>query len=170
MKKTLILLQLFVGFGVFAQSKDDFMDKGSLSLMYGKYSQYDKYGISYNTKVVKSWYFENSRVDLNVEFELAKMHSNSGSMWQGSVIPMFNWHFKNRVYLQAGIGGTYLSSKNFGDKEFGSKLNFSDNIGIGYQISPSTSITYRISHYSNAGIKKPNPGLNMQQVILSYRF
>jgi lipid A 3-O-deacylase len=91
-------------------------------------------------------------------------------MWQATINPMFNWEFNNNFFLQAGIGVTRLSENNFADRQFGSKFNFSDNLGVGYKFTPNTSLTYRISHYSNAGIKKPNPGIEMQQVILSHRF
>ena len=90
-------------------------------------------------------------------------------MWQTTVTPMINWNY-NKFFLQAGIGLTYLSTNYFSERHFGSRFNFSDNLGFGYKFSPNTTLTYRISHYSNLSIKKPNPGINMQQVILDYKF
>ena len=52
------------------------------------------------------------------------------------------------------------------DKRFGTVFNFGNHIGVGYRLQGSTSPEWslRLQHFSNAGIRNPNPGENFLQV------
>lgn len=142
----------------------------------GQYENQQRLAISYRSGPIWSKHFGSSSLQFILEPEIAywktkqNLNASNQELWQFSMNPMLTWQFINRWYLEAGIGLTYLSEKNFDDKKIGSKLNFSDNIGLGYQINKNNSIGYRYSHYSNASIKKPNPGLDMHQIVFRVTF
>lgn len=176
MKKLLLTSLLSLCFPAFAQNSSyvEQFKSGDWSLVYGSHSHYNKYGLSYTTAPLKVWQLESSTVDLSLELEASKWDASnrfsSTSMWQAAINPVWSWRFENGIFLQGAIGASYFSKNTFADKEFGSRWNFSDNLAVGYQFTDNTSLAYRISHYSNAGLKNPNPGINMQQLILTHRF
>ncbi|GAB1107552.1 MAG: hypothetical protein Sw2PiMacB_18690 [Shewanella algae] len=75
-------------------------------------------------------------------------------------------------YLEAGIGFALLDDSQFAGKDVGSHYQFEDRLGFafkfGRQRKQTVSITYL--HYSNAGLSKPNPGLDFVNLAYSYRF
>jgi lipid A 3-O-deacylase len=75
-------------------------------------------------------------------------------------------------YAEAGIGAHLLSRTQIGDKRLSTKFQFGDHIGFGYRFGErgAWDLGYRFQHLSNAGIKKPNDGINFHQVRLQYRF
>jgi lipid A 3-O-deacylase len=79
---------------------------------------------------------------------------------QGSVVP----------YLEAGIGAAYFTRSNFRSegRDLGSRLLFEDRFGAGLRFPTGTEIGLRVYHYSNAGIRKPNNGI--ETATLHYRF
>ncbi len=46
-----------------------------------------------------------------------------------------------------------------GDQNLGSSLNFEDRIGAGLKFANGQSVGVRAIHYSNAGLKQPNDGI-----------
>jgi lipid A 3-O-deacylase len=75
-------------------------------------------------------------------------------------------------YIEAGIGAHLLSRSDIGNKQLSTRFQFGDHIGIGYRFGDKGQfdLGYRFQHLSNAGIKRPNPGINFSQVRLTYRF
>ena len=72
--------------------------------------------------------------------------------------------------LVGGSSPTLLSRHDFGNRDFGDDFQFTSYIGLNWDITRNISLGWRFQHMSNAGISKPNPGLNMQMISLSYRF
>jgi len=66
-----------------------------------------------------------------------------------------------RPYAEGGIGGIYTQWKVDGQ---GSHLNFNPQLGIGAEFSAGLAGTYlaavRLHHFSNAGLKEDNRGVN----------
>jgi hypothetical protein len=66
-----------------------------------------------------------------------------------------------RPYVEGGIGGIYTQWKVDGQ---GSHLNFNPQLGIGTEFSSGDGATYlvavRLHHFSNAGLKEDNRGVN----------
>ncbi len=74
-------------------------------------------------------------------------------------------------YVEAGIGAYLLSDLYDNDgKRFSTAFQFGDHVGLGYFFSNDLEIGLRIQHFSNASIKKPNPGVNFAIVQLRYAF
>ena len=73
-------------------------------------------------------------------------------------------------YIEAGIGASYFTRSNFDkeDRDLGSKFQFEDRLGAGVRFADGSQLGLRIFHYSNAGIKSPNQGI--ETVSLHYRF
>jgi hypothetical protein len=75
-------------------------------------------------------------------------------------------------YVEAAIGLHLLSRSSIGDKRLSTKFQFGDHLGFGYRFGARNAfdLGYRFQHHSNAGIKRPNPGINFHQVRLQYHF
>src|SRR5258706_7691028 len=76
------------------------------------------------------------------------------------------------LYGELGIGWHLQSHTTIGDKSMSTAFQFGDHIGIGYRFGAKRAydLSYRLQHLSNASIKKPNDGINFNQVRLQYHF
>ena len=114
------------------------------------------------------------RLELKGELGAAYWHARGSrsptSVWQASATPFLRWTFNNRYFVEAGVGATVFSRTHFADKDIGSAFQFGSHFGVGMNFNPSSSLSLRISHYSNAGLKSPNPGLDVVQLGYSYKY
>ena len=62
-----------------------------------------------------------------------------------------------------------VSLNKIDNKDLSTRFQFEDRIGIGLK-NRNLNFYLRFMHYSNAGIKEPNDGLNSTMVGFSYRF
>jgi len=92
--------------------------------------------------------------------------------------PVFRYQRNSRVfgilpYVEGAIG-FHLISPTFinSDRKFGSAFEFGDHVGAGFRFGSREQydLTYRFQHLSNGGIKKPNQGINFNQIRLAYHF
>ena len=74
------------------------------------------------------------------------------------------------VSIEAGLAPTFLSTHEFGTKDFGALLQFTSQVGLDLDLGRHFRFSYRFQHMSNGGFSSPNPGLNLNVVGLSYRF
>ena len=89
-----------------------------------------------------------------------------------TLTPMFRLNFGASVagvtpFLEAGIGAAYFTETDLGDQDLGSKFQFEDRLGAGVRFASGSEVGVRYYHYSNAGIKQPNDGIDM--AALYYR-
>ncbi|MDO5654163.1 MAG: acyloxyacyl hydrolase [Brachymonas sp.] len=78
-----------------------------------------------------------------------------------------------RFFAEASIGLRLLSHTHITPtRTLSTAFQFSDVIGAGVQWGPQARSTLgvRIQHLSNAGIKRPNPGINFAQIYYTHRF
>jgi len=76
-------------------------------------------------------------------------------------------------FAEAGIGPNWISPKYRNDtREFSTTFNFGDRIAIGRRFGEQQAheISVGFEHFSNAGIKHPNPGENFVQVRYACHF
>jgi opacity protein-like surface antigen len=75
-------------------------------------------------------------------------------------------------YVEAAIGFHLLSKTSIGDKRLSTAFQFGDHLGAGLRFGPKGQydLGYRFQHLSNAGIKRPNNGVNFHQVRFQYHF
>ncbi len=73
------------------------------------------------------------------------------------------------VYLEAGIGVSFISDTHFAGKDVSTHYQFEDRIGFMTEFGEHNQhhMSVRYFHYSNAGLKEPNPGLDF--IALSYQ-
>ncbi|GAA5098647.1 acyloxyacyl hydrolase [Wohlfahrtiimonas larvae] len=103
-------------------------------------------------------------------WEKGKYGKNAASI---SFAPVFTYNFytNNTIepFIELGIGVSAFSKTKVGDKNLGSSFNFEDRIGFGARFGDHT-LGIRAIHYSNAGIKSPNNGIESYSLYYSYKF
>ena len=76
-------------------------------------------------------------------------------------------------FMELGVGVSWMDQR-FATprKEFGSRWNFYDTIGLGYNFGAAHAheLALRWVHVSNGGLKKPNPGQDFIQLRYVARF
>ncbi|UTV30562.1 acyloxyacyl hydrolase [Photobacterium atrarenae] len=88
--------------------------------------------------------------------------------------PVFSYVFHtpsptSYLFIEAGIGASYLSEHSIGDLNFGGQFQFEDRLGIGAQ-HQSWRVSFRLFHFSNADIYDSNDGIDLWLVSLQYLF
>ena len=75
-------------------------------------------------------------------------------------------------YAELGLGAHLQSETTIGDKSMSTAFQFGSHLGVGYRfgVKRAFDLSYRYQHLSNAGIHKPNDGINFNQVRLQYHF
>ncbi|WP_449432860.1 acyloxyacyl hydrolase [Pseudomonas putida] len=90
-----------------------------------------------------------------------------------SFSPVFVYEFSGFTYtpyIEAGIGLAAFSKTDVGDHRLGSAVNFEDRIGFGLKLPAAQRVGLRAIHYSNAGIKQPNDGVESYSLFYSKGF
>jgi lipid A 3-O-deacylase len=98
--------------------------------------------------------------------------------WLGQVgiVPTFRYRAAEGTspwFVELGIGASLTTAVyETQRKRFSTSFNFADRIGVGrnFGASGQHELSLRVEHFSNAGIKRPNPGENFAQLRYSYRF
>ena len=89
--------------------------------------------------------------------------------------PVLRFHSKSQYpwFVEAGIGG-FVSNHLYEnrDKRFSTAFNFGSHLGLGYftGMKRENEWMLRIEHFSNASIKRPNPGENFIQLRYARHF
>jgi lipid A 3-O-deacylase len=86
-----------------------------------------------------------------------------------SFTPVFVYEFAGETvkpYIEAGIGVAAFANTELEDNDLGSSFQFEDRIGLGLRFA-GQEVGIRALHYSNAGIKQPNDGV--EAYTLHYR-
>lgn len=102
--------------------------------------------------------------------------SESGVLTQLAAIPVLRYRFADggsAWFVEGGIGATVTSSVfRSRDKHFSTAFNFGDHVGLGYAFGAARKdeVVLRAEHFSNAGIKHPNPGENFLQLRYAHYF
>lgn len=87
-----------------------------------------------------------------------------------SVAPVFVYEFAGdavKPYLEAGIGIAAFENTKVENNDLGSSFQFEDRLGAGLRFAGGHEVGIRAIHYSNAGIKNPNDGI--ESYALHYR-
>ncbi len=101
--------------------------------------------------------------------------AGSDSAWvtQLGITPVLRLHptaWSEGWFVEAGIGVNVLAPiyRN-GDKRFSTAFNFGDHFAVGRRFGEGLrhEIALRLQHFSNAGIRHPNPGENFLQLRYS---
>jgi hypothetical protein len=102
--------------------------------------------------------------------------SEHGVLTQVSLIPVLRYRMdegRSPWFVEGGVGVTVTSSVyRSTDKHFSTAFNFGDHLGVGYAFGAARNdeIALRAEHFSNAGIKHPNPGQNFVELRYTHYF
>lgn len=92
------------------------------------------------------------------------------------LVPMLRYRFAAGAspwFIEGGIGLTFMDRMfRTSDKQFSTRFNFADVVGVGRSFGEQQrqEVTLRLTHFSNGGVKHPNPGLNMVRLRYGWMF
>jgi lipid A 3-O-deacylase len=100
------------------------------------------------------------------------------SAWvtQFGITPVWRWHPREPTthwFVEGGIGANLLAPiYRSRDKRFSTRFNFGDHLAVGWYLDAQRrhELALRVQHFSNAGIKRPNPGEDFVQLRYLGRF
>ena len=98
------------------------------------------------------------------------------TLTQLGLVPVWRLRFdqgRSDWFVEAGIGVSVLDKQyQIPGKRFGTEFNFHDTVGVGrsFGTNRASELSLRLTHFSNAGIDKPNPGENFLQLRYQRRF
>ncbi|RKP59085.1 acyloxyacyl hydrolase [Pararobbsia silviterrae] len=78
-----------------------------------------------------------------------------------------------RPFFEAGVGVRLLSGVHLNEAyDISTAFQFADMVGVGLKFGGKGQyeLGYRFEHLSNASIKRPNPGINFEQLYVGYMF
>lgn len=77
-----------------------------------------------------------------------------------------------RPYLDFAVGAHLLCENKADNRDLSSAFQFGDYLGLGVQLGAAgrVELGYRFQHFSNAGIERPNSGINFHLLHISYRY
>lgn len=84
------------------------------------------------------------------------------------LFPAFSFN-NTPFYVEAGIGVSLVDETHFADKNISTHYQFEDRVGLVADFG-ETNVALRVIHYSNAGFKSPNPGLDFITLSMARRF
>lgn len=106
----------------------------------------------------------------------AKDNGGRTGFTQVGVVPLLRYRFgegRSPWFVEAGIGLTYMHRiYRTSEKQFSTRLNFADVLGAGRNFGEGQrqEVSLRLTHFSNGGVKEPNPGMNLVQLRYGVTF
>lgn len=134
------------------------------------------------------------RIGLGFDWERSWLRSETGQLtgywdvglthWNGgkdasarttlSFAPVFVYEFATRSsvtpFIEAGVGVSLFSGTRAGERNLGSSFNFEDRLGAGVKFANNDRVGLRVIHYSNAGLKEPNAGIESYALFYTHAF
>lgn len=95
---------------------------------------------------------------------------------QIGAIYTWRWRFAHGSspwYVEGGVGGSVMDHVyRTPDRSFSTAFQFTEVLGVGRSFGEhgEHDLSLRVQHFSNGGIKKPNPGENFVRVRYTYHF
>ncbi len=119
---------------------------------------------SYVEASIGRWRTEDKDVQLTTWITQLGLTPALRYRWDGGDSPWF---------VEAGIGVNILTPVfRDGDRRFSTTFNFGDHIALGrsFDSERRKELSLRLQHFSNGGIKRPNPGINFIQLRYTHAF
>lgn len=122
-------------------------------------------------------WFDSSTGHLSGYWDAAYTYWEGGKEASGahslSFAPVFVYEFHGerfQPFIEFGIGVSAFSSSRVGDQVLGSSFNFEDRLGVGVRFGEHHRVGLRAIHYSNAGLKNPNDGIESYSLYYTRTF
>lgn len=173
------VLGLYSATSVAQFSVPDAHTRQALRIGIGYQGRYMRTELAYETPTLWQTSLFAHPMDIKLEASFAYWHTNHShdlwvnsrsNIWQIGITPMFRWWITPQWYAEAGVGATMVSHTRFANRELSTQFQFGDHIGIVRTFGDDLRIGLRLSHFSNASIKRPNNGLNLIQLTMTYSF
>lgn len=121
------------------------------------------------------WQSQSGGVQLNGYWDAGVTRWSGLDATSLTLTPMFRLSFGASdggvtPFVEGGIGASYFTETDLDDQDLGSKFQFEDRLGAGLMFAGGSEVGIRAYHYSNAGIKKPNDGINMAAIYYRLGF
>ncbi|MBU6440009.1 MAG: acyloxyacyl hydrolase [Betaproteobacteria bacterium] len=144
-----------------------------VSLLAGSFDGYHNLTAAWQSDALWAHDFGSDRLDFSVEASAGRVFGPAGKpgapLWHVGLTPFLRWWFTQDTAVEAGIGANFFSGTYIGSKTISTSYQFGDSLGLFHRIQGSPwGVGLRFTHYSNADIKRPNPGQNYLQLRLSY--
>lgn len=148
----------------------------SVELGYGysqdpNHTKYNNSGVLLSGDIIPLWYapwaFLSVTGSLGHWFTTAPVNKNLTTVAASLAVrlyPVAVGEADYPFYFLASFGPAYLSDRQYGENTQGSNIAIQSNLGIGEEFD-SFDINLRLSHYSNAGLAKPNEGFNVLYLL-----
>lgn len=131
--------------------------------------------------IVSEWqsrWYETQVGSLTGYWDLAYTYWDSGDLYSAahsvSFSPVLVYEFNNQhrftPFIEVGVGAALFSKTRVTEHKLGSSLNFENRIGFGVELPGKHRIGLRALHYSNAGLKNPNDGVESYSLFYSKTF
>jgi hypothetical protein len=115
------------------------------------------------------------------DISLSRWHAKASSGYPSEdttrvgLTPVFGWAFgeSHRLFAEMGIGANVVAPRfRYGCKTFSTTFQFGDHVGLGYRFGAQASeaVSLRFEHFSNAGMREPNPGQNFIELRYAHGF
>lgn len=116
-------------------------------------------------------YLERWGFERLVEVTVANWQTGPGddSVQLITLAPVWHRPIWGKLGLELMIGLGFFSDQQVGKHDMGSQGHFQTGFGFSYPVGPGY-LTADIRHYSNAGLAKPNPGIEVYTIGYFYRF
>ncbi|KZE34483.1 lipid A 3-O-deacylase [Crenobacter luteus] len=107
------------------------------------------------------------------ELEAGRHDTETGRVWSVSALPVLHYRFKTvragwGPFVEAGLGLAWLSETVWAPGyDLSSRWQFASRLGVGYAFG-AHELSAEARHFSNGGLKHPNPGADM--FALRYRW
>ncbi|VWX61855.1 Lipid A deacylase (fragment) [Burkholderiales bacterium 8X] len=126
------------------------------------------------------WTLGSGQLGSNLEVSYAYWHIRSGirsdqaHLSQWAIVPSLRYRPDEGSpwFVDTGVGLTVTSSiYRSRERAFSTRFNFGTHLAIGRRFGQRAEheIALRVEHFSNAGIKRPNPGENFIQLRYTRR-
>ena len=94
---------------------------------------------------------------------------DTSSRWvtQVGLTPVLRWRGDGPWFGELGIGANIIAPIfSSADRRFSTNFNFGDHLAFGrhFGARDQHEVALRVEHFSNGGIRKPNPGINFVQL------
>lgn len=152
----------------------------ALAIQGGSYDGTDTLGLQWT---LPAWFRSNPngwRISGSPELQVNAHERGGDDLVQGGLFATFRFEppaRRVRPYLEAGIGVNYFNRNELGSKDFSTRVQFGELLGLGLAWGgESTSgrgetwLGLRFSHFSNAGIRSGNSFLDTLMLTVGHRF
>lgn len=132
--------------------------------------------LTYRLGVSRDWqqrWLASDRGHLGGYWDAAYTHWQAGEHSAAhslSFSPVFVYEFAGagaRPFIEAGVGVALFSGTDVGHRNMSSAFHFEDRLGAGLRLEDGTRLGVRAIHYSNAGLKMPNEGIESYALFVS---